>query len=200
MSFAEWVKRVKQTSMLLDILGKDVERATEPRPQTMRRIPFFQTIDTEYAAGVNYTQRERSWVNGGEDVHIQGVSIVMTTPTSLAPQPFSKEDAGYSYSTFVLEGLQRRYFDIGWNFRTSRTGGYYLTPANSGSLLSSTLLRKQRRDNFLWFFTPKVVKAGDILTSIVKPIRLSQSDLTPDAFVVRMVFFGYRNGALHERH
>lgn len=199
MDFSAWLKKIKQASMLLDLLNKDVEEATKPKPAMYRRIPFFVDVETSFD-WLDYTQKERTWFNGAEDVYIQGVAVrtsqfVSSTFQSIWMPPV---DSGFSTSS---TSPRRSYFDFGWNFRTSRTGALYLTPSNASALLASTTLRKQRRDNFLYFEHPKQVKAGDVLVTQVKPFRYTQNQtLSTSSFIVCLTFFGYRNGALHVRN
>jgi hypothetical protein len=200
MDFFAWAKKVKQTSVLLDILGKKADELVAPKPQQYRHLPFWTSVDTEFG-WLDYAMKERTWWNGAEDVYLQGVAARVTAGSTLAilaDQNIWKRPMDGGFGGVPTSG-KVDYFDFGWNFRTSNTGGQYMTPANGASLLSSTVLRKQRRDNYLYFDHPKRVKAGDALITQVQARRFTNlTTPTTATFTITLTFFGYRVGALHD--
>ncbi len=190
--FNGWTTRIKQASLLLDILAKK-NADKETQQQKSRRIPAFIRLDFNFA-DLDYTQRERVWFNGAEDVVIQGVSV--SAGANRTSGSMRAVDAGFGETVFGAldddNGLML--WDFGWNFRASRNGSYYLSPASNVSLLSSTVLRKRRRNNYHWFRQPQVCKAGDALTAIMKMRRFPYIQLEETPPTLSFVFFGFRNG------
>lgn len=200
MSFEKWATKIKQMTQVLNGLEQSV-RASHEREQLYRRIPAFVNIEFDFASG-DFTQKNRTWFNGAEDVFLQGIALQVATvdaPGTSNPTPLKTpaHDVGFLGGRSATDG-PRGFWDFEWNFQVSNTGSWYLSPANGANLLASTVLRKQRRDNYLWFRHPQRVPAGDQINAQMKAIRFPDDATTAaQGVTASLVFFGYRNGVLH---
>lgn len=212
-AFAKWGARIQQASKLLDDVEAKLDCRRKEQRQRWRHIPVLANF--EYVIpDITQTRtilQEQNWLNGGEDVHIQGVmtSVWATLPESDSNPllNFVKTDAGYAIRLFNEGSSCIRYLDFGWNIRTGRTGQYVLSPANNGLLMGSTTLRKDRAGKVHWFSSSLRVPAGENVLVQMKPLRTPGMALPRDTLWdstrvkihVSIALYGTRTGALHVR-
>lgn len=197
-----WATKIMGASKILDGLEARLRDHELGQRQDWRHVPIFTNL--EFAVPPSTENRmgllEQNWLNGGEDVYLQGV---MVSVRSVTGEQYLKAGSGFSIA--VQENAQHLnsfgLFDFAWNLRSGRTGQQLLSPANNSVTLSSNTLRKDRAGKVHWFSAPWKVAAGDNLLVQVKPLRVPMLPYasTPVPFEIQnirvdMALYGFRTG------
>jgi hypothetical protein len=209
-ALSKWGTRIQQVSKVVDDVEAKLDCRRKEERQEWRHIPVLATLEFTLANPVYSTNwpapgalqmQEQNWLNGGEDVHLQGVMTSVYLPYGGATQVIlntMKTAGGFGIRGYSEGDSTIHYVDFGWNIRVGRTGQYLLSPSNNGQLLGSTTLRKDRAGKVQWFSSSLRVPAGENILVQMKPLRLplSSDDVT---FVVQnirvsMTLFGTRTG------
>lgn len=202
-TISEWATKIMGASKILDGLEARLREHELGQRQAWRHVPIFTNLEfvvppsTENRMGL----LEQNWLNGGEDVYLQGV---MVSVRSVTGEQYLKTGAGFSIAV-QEDGVQILnsfgLFDFAWNLRSGRTGQQLLSPANNSVTLSSNTLRKDRAGKVHWFSAPWKVAAGDNLLAQVKPLRVPMLPYAaapvPSAIQdirVDVALYGFRTG------
>lgn len=214
-ALGKWGQRIQQAAKAIDDVEAKLDCRRKEQRQLWRHIPVFANLEYLVPAR-NLSNRtavmEQNWLNGGEDVHFQGVMASVwlnnypgaDTPLA-AVVNFVKTDAGFAARRFSEGAPRLRYVDFDWNVRVGRTGQYLLSPANNGLMIGSTVIRKDRAGKPHWFSSAMRVPAGENLIFQVRPLRLPGYEVAPDGFWdsdeldirISVALYGTRTGALH---
>jgi hypothetical protein len=212
-ALGKWGQRIQQAAKAIDDVEAKLDCRRKEQRQLWRHIPVFANLEYIVPARTMANRTaviEQNWLNGGEDVHFQGVMASVwlndypAAATPAAVVNFVKTDAGFAARRFS-EGVNRlRYVDFDWNVRVGRTGQYLLSPANNGLMIGSTVIRKDRAGKPHWFSSALRVPAGENILFQVRPLRLpgytaSDTFWEDDAIDIRIsvALYGTRTGALH---
>jgi hypothetical protein len=197
---SEWGTRIQQASKVIDDIEAVLDCRRKERTQQWRHVPVFVNLEFKIPPqGQEMLLQEQNWLNGGEDVFVQGImcSVWADVPqVSGFPSPMwnlVKTDGGFSIRYFTGSAGRIRHFDFGWNIRIGRTGQFLLSSANNGLLIGSTTLRKDRAGKVHWFSVPLRIPAGENILVQMLPLRV------PDTEYLRasIALYGTRTGALH---
>lgn len=197
-------RRLQAATQKLDALGADVEKLLAYGPVPYKRIPLFASVVAKFAWG-EFQYREVTWVNGGEDFHVCGLSYdvgISAFYGNFAPDPYVPgvvtglvQDNG---QTVNAGGTSN--FDFMWNYRVMSAATNFGSAANSTTFLPRQLLGNRERGAPLEFDSPLRLRGGDAITFIIKPIFYNEFFIPdpngPERFFVEMIPYGYRTGVM----
>ena len=212
MMSADFKQRLQLATASLDALGPQVEKMlayAEDVPY--KRIPLFTSVAAKFAYG-DFTYKEVTWVNGGDDFFICGLSYMATLTQDTPPvdpylpgveAPFDRDLGQVMFNSFPLStflGDHEAQFDFMWNYRVMSTGANYGSVANGTTFLPRQLLGNRERGAPLEFDSPLRLKGGDAITFLIKPVWFgSHGGQNAEArYVIEMVPWGYRTGRMAE--
>ena len=185
--------QIRNTTSEIEQLAMRVYDKLDIPDGDSKRVPFYFSQPASFMLP-DMTQRETTFVNGGQDVSILALTYAVATSqrdsgdTAItfggATQPAHvtpyQNALTVLNSAFVLASprttgaLFRLLFDFEWNFRT-KTGKPYLSGGSVGAgsgnsfMTPRTAMGFPEQGEFLRFSRPQVVKAGESLVFAVKP-------------------------------
>jgi hypothetical protein len=200
-----WLQKLKSAVEGVRSLKTQVDKfVTAPASQS-KRVPFFGAQHVPCPTG-DFSLQERTYVNGGDDIYIDRINALVlsgaagTTVAGQNAEAIFATEAGYSAGTFLTVANYPNYrvFDFLWNYKLASTGALYASSANSLALLSRKSLGNNERAMPLNFEdVPLVLRAGDAVTFMVKPIVFrTPSTASPSMFIVSFSLWGYRTGVM----